>query len=849
MKANFTPRPLILLAAMALGISHGWSISSDSERRLGAQYEKQLKELKQDLEKSFARVDARGKADYLAARKAETEAEGRLTQAQQRVGKLGAAQGLVAHAKGKWIGGAEKGIAGAKAKLKEAKTADERKAAEEELAKWEKNKEEGLAALEERQAALDEAMKDKPAAEKALKEAQEALAAAKERTMEALEDLGLEKLLTSDAYDGALARFVVMNEATPEKLAAFAGQGRDEEAMIEGMLADDALLVQMAVADGARDGNYGRAMEIYHDIREASDKATEGTLQRLALAISLEHASPHQQRNAVADTDAPATVDPVKRYLQYEKAFLNDRLDPAFANLTVWDMRMVVDGEEPDEISEWGREMLRAYRPDHITTDNYGWRYVALVRSDIPYGSQDVKDDKDELQFFQNILMNGGICGRRAFIGRFILRAFGIPTTARPQKGHAALAHWTPDGWVVCLGAGWGAGWTKTVYGDDLNFLATTQARATGAHYLRVKRAQWIADLHGEKRVWGFGGRTEPEFWNGVALYTQRALIEAADAKTLEAVGEDIAEASDTKEKIEIAEVEITDEDRKIRAEDDVIRIPAAATDSTRGIQFMDSSLGGKQLHYGRGSNAEFEYSFQSRDKGRYALVARVATPSWKQGFEVTVNGSDEPVAMPLPHTVGLWDMTEPVAVELNNGRNVLRFKRQPDSNNKGITVKEFKLIPWDRRNEVLTAEKAAAETAPEESGLSTAYRRVLENSLLQALAAISTEGQLEPLPMDLSITSSKVRLLEAKGSGILAFQSLEDDKIVAISLEDLALEDHALLARLVARLAPDDPIAQARAAVYMEFLGEASLAADYQRKAGPDGVERFVAMLGNSGD
>ena len=54
--------------------------------------------------------------------------------------------------------------------------------------------------------------------------------------------------------------------------------------------------------------------------------------------------------------------------------------------------------------------------------------------------------------------MNGGVCGRRAFFGRFILQSFGIPTVARPQTGHASLVHWTPDGWVICLGGGWGSG-------------------------------------------------------------------------------------------------------------------------------------------------------------------------------------------------------------------------------------------------------------------------------------------------------------------------------------------------------------------------------------------------------
>jgi len=844
MKSNPIAKSLVVLVATAMGVSHGWSDLSGSARRLESQYEKQLKDLKEDLENALATPDARRKSEYRAARKAETAAEGKLKEARDRHGKLGQAQGLVAHAKGKWIGGAEEGIAKAKEQLKNAGTAAERKAAEAELAKWEKNKEEGLEALEERQAALDAAERDKPKAEKELKEAEKGLAAAKARTMESIEDLGIEDLLSSSAFDGKLAKFVVMTKATPGGLASFAAQGRTEQEMIDGMLADEALLLQMAVADGAKEGKYGRAMEICHGIREASPKAAEGALQRLALAISLEHATPINQRNAVAASEAPATVDPVQRYLQFEKAFLDGQLDPAFANLSVWDYRMVVDGEEPDEISVWGREMLRNYRPDHNTMDDYRWRYVALVRSDIPYGSGDVQYDKDELQFFQNILMNGGVCGRRAFIGRFILRAFGIPTTARPQKGHAALIHWTPAGWVVCLGAGWGNGWTKTAYGTDLDFLASTQARATGGYFLRVKRAHWIGDVMGEKRVWGFGSRDEPEFWNGVALYTQRALIEAADAKTLDAVGEDIAEASDTKEKIEIAEVQITEEDRKIREEDGEIRIPAAATSeptgSSRGILFMDSVLGGKQLHYSRGGSPEFEYTFQCRDKGKYALVARVATPSWKQSLMVTVNGADEAVPMPLPHTVGLWETTESVAVELKNGRNVLRFKRDSDGNTKGITIKELKLVPWDSRATALTEDEPAAE----ERGMSPSYQSLLGTSLLQALAGISADGRLEPLPMDLSITGSRARLLEAKGSGILAFQAEEGGKIVAVALDDLKLEDHALLARLVARLCPDDPAANARAGVYMECLGDPSLAAEYQRKAGSEAVEQFATML-----
>ena len=101
------------------------------------------------------------------------------------------------------------------------------------------------------------------------------------------------------------------------------------------------------------------------------------------------------------------------------------------------------------------------------------------------------------------------------------------------------MIHWTPAGWVPCLGGGWGSGWTKTRYNGDLDFPATTQARAAGESYLQVKRAQWIGDVMGEPRTFGMHAG-DPAFWNGVALYTQSSIIEDAKAKTLAAVGTDI---------------------------------------------------------------------------------------------------------------------------------------------------------------------------------------------------------------------------------------------------------------------------------------------------------------------
>lgn len=665
----------------------------------GDHYAKMQESLRQEILATLPEVDPAKKEAFLLARKAEVAATERLVQTQGQVGDLATARALVGHAKGKWIGGANKGIAAAQAKLKNAKTAAEREGAEKELAHWQQNLKDGEEALAERQAKLGQAERDRDTVEKAQQKAAAALAAAKTETARAVEALGLKPLLASPLLDAKLALFVALQEAPAQSLADFAAQGEEQQKTLAWTLSSDDLLVEMAVADGPQNGHFAQAMEVYRQIWEASDKVGEGALKRLALAISLEHAVPIKQRNAVAATEAPAYVDPVKRYLHYEKALLAGELDPAFATLSTWDIRMVVNGEEPDEILTWGREMLRNYRPDHITTNDYRWRYVAAVRSDIRYGSQDNIHDREDLQFFQNILMNGGICGRRAFFGRFILRAFGIPTTARPQRGHAALAHWTPDGWVVCLGGGWGTGWTKTRYDRDLDFLATTQARMTGDPFLQVKRAQWIGDVMGEPKVYGCEGKKEPAFWYAVSLYTQRQIIATAQSQTLAAVGEDIGEANETREKVAISQVEVSTAEQSItiNAEGALI-IPAVATSkptkSTGKLIFMVSPLGGKVLHYGRnGGNENFEYTFDAPAAGDYELTAQVVTPSWKQFLNLSVNGSDEQQEIALPFTVGHWEETAPIKVTLKKGENVLTFYRNHE-NLKGATFGSFALRP-----------------------------------------------------------------------------------------------------------------------------------------------------------
>ena len=133
---------------------------------------------------------------------------------------------------------------------------------------------------------------------------------AQEKTAQAAAELNLTPFLADSKLDPKLVKFVVLNSATPRGLAEFAQQGAEQAALVEKLLADPELMKQMLVADGAKDNKYGQAMEIYTAIQKASAKAKEGVLQRLALAIALEHAVPVKQSNPAAITDAPATVDP-----------------------------------------------------------------------------------------------------------------------------------------------------------------------------------------------------------------------------------------------------------------------------------------------------------------------------------------------------------------------------------------------------------------------------------------------------------------------------------------------------------------------------------------------------------
>lgn len=682
-----------LIAAMPMGVPSAFAAPSAAQAqpagKLQAKFEADLSALRADIAKSLPVPDESLRKSLTQAGEAAKKAKAEFDAAQQNAGKIQTAKALVDHAKGKWIGGAEKGIAEAEVALKAAKTDAERDKAKKDLAHWQANKQDGLKALAERQAALEAAKVDEAKFAAAQATAKVALAKAQAAELSAANALlgGVGSFLSADKLDAKLVKCAVLTEATPRGLAEFS-QSTDQAALVDKLLGDVALMREMLVAGGAKGGKYGRAMEIFAAIQKASTKARDGALQRLALATALEHAVPVEQSNAKDATGAPATVDPVKRYMHYEKAFLAGELDPAFKDFTTWEYRMVVECDAPDEILTWGREMLRAYRPDHIATADYGWRYVASVKTDVTYGSQNVSKDLPSLHNYQNIPLNGGVCGRRAFYGRFILRAFGIPVWGVTQHKHAAVSHWTPKGWVVNLGAGFDHSWWDK---DDAprsgsDFLLETQAREHGAEYVKVLRARWASSALGEQ---AFNDRKKIAggFWSSIANYQTFAL--AGKSVTLGPLGKELAEANEKKEKLE--QVAAAESDRKLTTSPAGIVIPAVAHEKPSGsFATMKSHGGGQQLHCKGGYQSQLV--FEAPQAGSYTLTARVATYTDGQKFLLSPAGSKTPVEAALPFTIGLWQQTQPVTLTLEKGRNVLTISLPKDS--RGVTVKHFTLTP-----------------------------------------------------------------------------------------------------------------------------------------------------------
>lgn len=298
------------------------------------------------------------------------------------------------------------------------------------------------------------------------------------RTPAAVDESSLSRLLDDPLVTDTVSRHRLIAVAKPDALAAFAKAGAANREFLSWFLGTPQAMRLYLEGGAPQDGDHAAALGVLRDIVAADADAREGMHLRLALATALVHAKQHRAFGS------GEPIDPVKRYLHFKQAQAAAELVPMFDDLTVWEYAKVVDSAASDDDLTWARAMLRTMRPELVREA----RFIAMV-SEVQYTSAHWGPPPHT---FATVLNGGGKCGPRAWFGRMINQAFGVPVWGVKQPGHAAVGFLGNEGWKVKLGRGW-----EHSTWDGMNgkaFLEIVAARDHAADFSKAERLLWLAD-------------------------------------------------------------------------------------------------------------------------------------------------------------------------------------------------------------------------------------------------------------------------------------------------------------------------------------------------------------------
>jgi hypothetical protein len=261
------------------------------------------------------------------------------------------------------------------------------------------------------------------------------------------------------------------------------------------------------------------------------------------------------------------------------------------------------------------------------------------------------------------------------------------------------MTSWNPQGWINMLA---GQDWNNGRWGDQggPDFHLDVQTRELRPAYQSVLRGGWAAMARGDAptgQSWecnyaykhqcsgfGVGG-----LWSSLMLYKKKAVVAAAilpngtSSIPTRPIG---PSAVPTKVDALIAKWTTPVTPPKITTDaDGTITIPAAAFSpaplTTANVQIMKSytddgtqlmSFGGNVLDPSR---AALVYQVTAESAGTYYLTANHSTWHTDQDLMVAVNGKNVG-NVPVYLTIGYWNQTQSVQVDLVKGVNTLAFTR-----------------------------------------------------------------------------------------------------------------------------------------------------------------------------
>jgi hypothetical protein len=495
-----------------------------------------------------------------------------------------------------------------------------------------------------------------------------------------------EKLdVTETSCEKYMMKGCIIVRATPAGLAEFCSRDKKNTKMIDHLFKETALMRDMLINGGAKDGNYGASMKIYTDILatfpDVDDEFTPVN-KKIALAVALELATP------MWEFDTKVEVNPVERYLHYRDAFQAGELDPAFPHFSVWELRHVVNSDAKNDQLKWGRYMLMNYAPYISVVTDPSMQYTYILETDVLIRNPSWTGDP---RTYQMVLSGGGKDIVNAWFGRFICKAFGIPCWGCDQGGKHGYTRWTKHGWVTGMGMAWDeCEWNETT-GTD--FKGETDARAAvpeEEYYQKFILLECLAEVMDSRR----GDIPDEErtilhplrLWRSLSIVQKALMLEPSAPENFKREGESLVKTNQEK----YMDMFTLDEpDDHIKVKKDKVVVPMGSAHTLFGnVMKIACFKGGQQLNFVGPGHCDFDLP-DDLEHRTYKLTLEVNTVHRKQTTTTVVANNGEPVSIAIPYTLGIWQKTNPVEIELRGGQ-VLTFARE--KGNLGIAVRKIYL-------------------------------------------------------------------------------------------------------------------------------------------------------------
>ncbi len=312
----------------------------------------------------------------------------------------------------------------------------------------------------------------------------------------------VDKIPTSDfdklSSNKSLAKIVYVKEIVSrvgeDNLKSFASKNKENAEFLNWLLNDEEAMKEYlngGLPSKAKQGTmdayfYGNdnkvipekelsALEVWSKIWNKDSASKEGINLKIAIATSLEFASP------VMSWPANKVLDPVERYLNFKDANLNNELFPCFETFNVRNLRNIVNVKLTNEDIVWLRQHTKDVSEGKID-EKFKWQKEHIKKKDLL--SQDKIAESDyTIQYttknpegksvfqsgfygdnptIQKVVEYGGVCGALSKYGTASSQVFGVPAYAVGQPGHCAFLYLKSDNkWYIGNNI---SGWTGTAH-------------------------------------------------------------------------------------------------------------------------------------------------------------------------------------------------------------------------------------------------------------------------------------------------------------------------------------------------------------------------------------------------